>query len=390
MFNTDLTKEIKISCPNCGEKVSLSDGSCPHCQMGLMVAAAIEEKRLSKAGTGPLTPITPEILVPRLGEYLVENGMLTQEQLQEALSYQETQTRKGNPMLLGEVLTELQLVKQRHLDRAITEQILELQNALNRYNQHLEQLVQDRTAELQNALQKLTELNHLKNNFISNISHELRTPLAHMIGYIDLLADGSLGPLTAEQKTGMDVLTKASGRLQNLIDNLLQFSLATQGFMELDLKPVSLQIVVKAAISKNLTKADVADVKLKVDVPGEDLHVQADSEKIIWVLEQLLDNGIKFNRAPGEVVLSAKVKGTRVALAVSDTGIGIPPDRIDEAFEAFHQLDGSTTRRYGGTGLGLSLAKRIIEAHETTLSVQSKPGEGSRFEFSLPIVNQVG
>ncbi|MBN2502125.1 MAG: hypothetical protein JXB38_15180 [Anaerolineales bacterium] len=368
----------------------MSDSQCPHCQMGLMVAAAFEEKRLSKAGTGPLTPITPEILVPRLGEYLVENGMLTQEQLKAALDYQETQTRNGNPMLLGEVLTELHLVKQRHLDRAITEQILELQQALNRYNQHLEQLVQERTAELQNALQKLTQLNHLKNNFISNISHELRTPLAHMIGYIDLLADGSLGPLTAEQGTGMEVLTKASGRLQNLIDNLLQFSLATQGFMELDLKPISLQMIVKSAISKNLGKADVADIKLKVDVPSENIHVQADSEKIIWVLEQLLDNGIKFNRAPGEVVLSARLKGTRVVLAVRDTGIGIPPDRIDEAFEAFHQLDGSTTRRYGGTGLGLSLAKRIIEAHETTLDVQSKPGEGSCFEFSLPIVNQAG
>jgi signal transduction histidine kinase len=247
----------------------------------------------------------------------------------------------------------------------------------------------ERTSELQTALDKLTELNSLKNNFISNISHELRTPLAHMIGYIDLLSDESLGPLTAEQMTAMDVLVKAANRLQKLIDNLLQFSIASQGYMQLDIKPVSVQLIIKSAISKNVGRADDAEVALKVDAPIDPIHVLADGEKIIWVLEQLVDNGIKFNHPGGSVLVSAKIEsGVRVNFSVVDSGIGIPEKRIEEIFEEFHQLDGSTTRRYGGTGLGLSLAKRILDAHDVELKVSSKDADGTRFEFALPAVKK--
>jgi signal transduction histidine kinase len=389
MTNPKEQKTGVISCPNCGEFIKREHDQCPYCSVSLGIAAVIAEKKVSTGSLEREMPITPEILVPRLGEYLVENGKLNLDQLDQALEYQKEQSDLGRNLLLGDSLMELGLVEKEYLDQAVTEQILSLQEALRKYNTQLERIVLERTSELQTALDKLTELNSLKNNFISNISHELRTPLAHMIGYIDLLSDESLGPLTAEQMTAMDVLVKAANRLQKLIDNLLQFSIASQGYMQLDIKPVSVQLIIKSAISKNVGRADDAEVALKVDAPIDPIHVLADGEKIIWVLEQLVDNGIKFNHPGGSVLVSAKIEsGVRVNFSVVDSGIGIPEKRIEEIFEEFHQLDGSTTRRYGGTGLGLSLAKRILDAHDVELKVSSKDADGTRFEFALPAVKK--
>jgi signal transduction histidine kinase len=117
--------------------------------------------------------------------------------------------------------------------------------------------------------------------------------------------------------------------------------------------------------------------------------VQADSGKIGWVVNQLLDNGIKFTPSGGSVVVALKEDGRNlVLLSVTDTGIGIPMDRLKEIFEPFHQLDGSSTRHYGGTGLGLSLVRQIVEAHGSLLDVQSVEGKGSTFKFPLLAVHE--
>ena len=144
--------------------------------------------------------LTPEVLVPRLGEYLVQQGHITEEGLKKALAYQLKKQVKSQHWLLGETLLELGLIDRPTLDQAITEQIIQLRNALENANRYLEHRVQERTAELQLALRKLSELNQLKANFVANISHELRTPLTHVKGYIELLATESLGALTEEQK----------------------------------------------------------------------------------------------------------------------------------------------------------------------------------------------
>jgi signal transduction histidine kinase len=112
--------------------------------------------------------------------------------------------------------------------------------------------------------------------------------------------------------------------------------------------------------------------------------VQADSQKIGWVLGQLIDNGIKFTAAGGSVAVGVKREGANlVIVSVADTGIGIPPNKLQDIFESFHQLDGSSTRRYGGTGLGLSLVRQIIEAHGSMIEVQSVEGHGTLFKFPL-------
>ena len=160
--------------------------------------------------------IAPETLVPRLGDLLIERGLLDPDDLQTALDFQQDRISGGNPCLIGQALVELGYIDQRSIDEVVTVQIFHLQNTLEQTNRELEKRVEERTADLQEALVKLTELNQLKSNFISNISHELRTPLTHIKGYLDLLSDLSLGPLTPLQVEALEVLIRSEERLEQL------------------------------------------------------------------------------------------------------------------------------------------------------------------------------
>jgi signal transduction histidine kinase len=349
----------------------------------LALAAALAENALVIADLPSGVPVAPEVLVPRLGEYLIGKGLLNQESLQQALAYQREQSRQGHPTLVGQALIELGLIDRELLDQAITEQILELQAALQQANRRLEQRVRERTAELQHALTKLTELNQLKSNFISNISHELRTPLTHIKGYVELMADFGLGPITEDQSEALKVMHRASGKLEKLINDLLRFSMASRGEFTLRMAPISLEPIIQNAISQSQGKAHSRRVSLELDqAPGLPTF-KGDDEKMTWVLVQLLDNAIKFTEPGGRVRLSAHRVDSGIQVAVSDTGIGIPPEKMDEIFEPFHQLDGTSTRRHEGTGLGLALVQRIVEAHGALIRAHSQVGIGSRFEFTL-------
>lgn len=330
-------------------------------------------------------PLSPEVLIPRLGDSLVEKGLLTQDQLKRALAYQKERNTKGERILLGQSLVDLGFIDRPKLDAAVTEQIAQLQEALRQSNMFLEQRVQERTAELQEALDKLTELNRLKNDFISNVSHELRTPLAHMVGYIDLLSAGALGEVTADQRSAIDVLEKSYRRLASLIDNLLFLSFDTAESLHLEPTSVSLQELFGQVVDQYKDRAANENITLTQEAAADLPPVQADGNKLEWALGQLIDNALKFNNKGGRVHMTAKLEGKREQIAVADTGVGIPPDKIGEIFEPFHQLDGSTTRRFAGTGIGLTLTKRIIEGHGAKLQVDSVVGKGTRFSFSLPV-----
>lgn len=328
--------------------------------------------------------LSPEMLVPRLGEYLVQKGMITEIDLFRALVYQQDAAEKGGQALLGQALIEMKLLNREQLDQVITEQILQLRTALQSANRNLEQRVLERTAELNEAMNRLSELSQMKANFISNISHELRTPLTHIKGYMELLISESLGKVTDEQRHALTVSQRATSRLEEMIEDLIMFSLASRGELSLKLESVDIRRLIALVAKSAIRKAEDRGVNLIVDTPENAPLVQADGEKIGWVVGQLLDNGIKFTPSGGSVTISLKEEGKNlIQLIVQDTGVGIPANRLNEIFEPFHQLDGSSTRRYGGTGLGLSLVRQIIEAHGSILDVKSTEGKGATFKFPL-------
>ena len=328
--------------------------------------------------------LTPEMLVPRMGEYLIHKKLISNDDLQKALDHQQEEMSKGNSVILGQALINLKLVDRAALDQAVTEQIIQLRSALQSANRTLERRVEERTAELQQALERVSELSQLKSNFISNISHELRTPLTHIKGYLELLITESLGPIAEEQRHALQVSQQSTNRLETLIEDLIMVSLASRGELSINQEDVDIRRLASLAVKSSTGKAQDRGVNLHA-VIDEDLPlVQADSQKIAWVLNQLIDNGIKFTPFGGNVVISIKREGQNLVLvSITDTGIGIPANRLKDIFEPFHQLDSSSTRRYGGTGLGLSLVRDIVEAHGSMLDVQSVEGRGSTFQFPL-------
>jgi len=333
--------------------------------------------------TSPLR-LSPEMLVPRLGDYLVSRGTITAANLRNALAYQQDQVAQGKTCLLGQAMVDLEFITREKLDQMVTEQIIQLRNALQASNRSLEERVQQRTAELESALERLSELSQMKANFVANISHELRTPLTHVKGYVELLISESLGPINQEQKHALQVSQQATSRLEGLIDDLIMFSLTSRG--ELSLKTEAVDIARLATLSVKSVEQKGKDRGVSVHaVVGKDLpFVQADPQKISWAMGQLLDNAIKFTPSEGRVVLSVQREaGSLVIVSVTDTGIGIPPARVEEVFEPFHQLDSSSTRKFGGTGIGLSLVRQIVEAHGSMIEVISVEGKGSTFRFPL-------
>jgi signal transduction histidine kinase len=379
--------DLVLPCPNCGQPVSQEELECPHCGVNLALAAVIGEQAvIRKIIDNPTIPITPEILVPRVGELLIEKGVLSQEGLKIALDYSKKPGGDGQQRLVGQALLELKLIDRETLDQVITEQIYQLHTALHQSNLLLEQRVKERTKELQSALSKLAELNQLKSNFISTVSHELKTPLTHIRGYLDLMNEGCLGELSEEQTVALDVMLWSEARLEELIDKMIQFSLEATGQFTLQMKSVNFNEVVNLALKQAKIKAANRPVNLIINLGVDSYRVKIDQEKIQWVVMELVDNAIKFTPPGGSVHIELMKDDNVINFLVRDTGIGISAERLSEIFEPYHQLDGSSTRRYGGIGLGLALVKKIIEAHGSQVEVSSEIEKGTLIKFKLPLV----
>jgi Osmosensitive K+ channel histidine kinase len=327
--------------------------------------------------------ITPEVLIPRLGDILVEQGKITVEQLQQALEYQKQERLKGRSPLIGQVLVEMEILDQETVTSSITQQILVLQTNLREANESLERKVQERTQELEKAYSKLSELSQLKANFVANISHELRTPLTHISGYVELLLTDKVHPLPPEQRQSVEVIQRASLRLERLINDLILFTNSESGKLTIDNETFDPRFTLQEVVEHAQEAAQKKNITLSSQVETQQLKINTDRSKLKWVLNQLLDNAIKYTRDGGKVSLSLQEKAEHFVFAVTDTGIGIPADKLSDIFEQFYQLDGSSTRAQGGTGLGLSLVKSILNALGTDIHVESELGKGSCFSFEL-------
>ncbi len=375
-----------VKCPHCGEAVPSDEQFCPHCGVNLGLAAVLAEQMVNVPSSGLAQAeesLAPDALVPRLGERLVQAGLITPRQLEEALAYQRERAKEGEHVRLGQALVTLGFIDRDALDRVVAEIILQLQSALYQANSRLERKVAERTRQLEDALKRLSELQRLKANFIANVSHELRTPLTHLVGYLDLMAEGVLGDLNTEQQRAVAVMQKATDRLSQLIEDLISFSLLSRGSLSIEMGVASVDEMVARLQAMVEPRAKAKGLTfIKEVTPG--LWAFADDEKIGWALHHLLDNAVKFTPSGGKVILRIWPENEKVHFAVEDTGIGIAKEHLQMIFEPFVQLEDSGRRHYGGTGLGLALVKQILDAHDAKLSVASEPGVGTIFRFALP------
>ncbi len=238
-------------------------------------------------------------------------------------------------------------------------------------------------AELEKLYLESLEARRVKDEFLANMSHELRTPLTAVLGYTYLLQEGLSGPVTDEQRMTLAQVSGAGERLLSLIEDLLHLTTLKRGELKVDLDRFDPRDVLHEAVfdTMGLPKG----VTLRVDVAEDVLPTMlSDRKRVVKVLASLLSNAYKFTEK-GEVTASVDVRGEMVYYAVRDTGIGISADAQQAVFEEFRQGDGSTTRRFGGSGLGLSLSRQLTRSLGGDISVVSAPLEGSTFTVELPL-----
>jgi signal transduction histidine kinase len=258
-----------------------------------------------------------------------------------------------------------------------------VQEALDELNQTLERRIQDRTSALQATVEQLQEFDRLKSVFVTIVSHELRTPLTSIKGFVENLLEGLTGPLNEKQQYYLSRIQLSTERLARMLNELLDLSKIEAGKMDLSLAPLSLQDLLADLLEAFRPVAERKSILLEI-APDEVPGVRADRDKLYEVLANLLENAIKFTPSGGRVRIGAQVLDDRyIKVGVTDTGCGIPIEHLPKIFDKFHQVP-SATGNSAGAGLGLAIAKGLIELHGGAITVESAPGKGSRFSFTLP------
>jgi PAS domain S-box-containing protein len=241
-------------------------------------------------------------------------------------------------------------------------------------------------AALQAAKASAEEASRAKDEFLAGMSHELRTPLNGVIGLASILARGTHGQLGPKQQEYVEQIESSGRHLLELINDVLDLAKVQADRMELNIAPTSVMELVANAVALVRENALGAGLRVEVDVdPSLPDLVRLDRLRIKQVLVNLLSNAIKFTPSGGEIGVEVVPRGRCVAITVWDTGIGVPRSKQHKLFQPFEQVDASLSRQQGGTGLGLALSRRLVEAHGGTLGVESVPGEGSRFTFTVPL-----
>jgi signal transduction histidine kinase len=240
----------------------------------------------------------------------------------------------------------------------------------------------DTNAELERQYGALLDARRVKDEFLANISHELRTPLTAVMGYLALMDEGLSGPVTPEQRKTIAQVKIASEHLLDLIGDLLELTTLKRGGLEVVTSIFDVRDPLRDAVAS--TRGRSNNVALRVSEPDTGATMVSDRRKITKMLVALLSNAYKFTQT-GEIRLSVEVLNGRAVYRVQDTGIGIPDEMQQLVFEEFRQVDGSSTRRFGGPGLGLSLARRLARLLGGEIVVRSAPGEGSTFQVELPL-----
>jgi signal transduction histidine kinase len=242
------------------------------------------------------------------------------------------------------------------------------------HREHLLQLEQEQ-------VRKLVQLNQLREELLAVTGHELRTPLAVIRGYIELLLEDT--DLTDVQRKHLEVVANRARQVGILVDDIFDLAKFSAGLESIDVQPVSLGDAVADVVEDHRPTADAADVAIEVDVSP--VTVAADPVRLRQILDNLLSNAIKYSLPGGLISVTARCEGDTATIAVSDGGIGIPPGELEHVFDRMYRASSAKDRDIKGTGLGLSVTKALVEAHDGSISVVSRPGGGTEFTVAIPV-----
>jgi signal transduction histidine kinase/DNA-binding response OmpR family regulator len=250
------------------------------------------------------------------------------------------------------------------------------------YKDNLEFKVDKRTAELKEAQHKLAEIIKAQNRFFTNISHEFRTPLTLIMGPSRQILEGSSDDKVKEHA---ELINRNAKKLNLLANQLLDISRIEAGRMKLKTGQKNIVPVIKRITYSFQSFAESKDISLDFHSEKEKIILYADEDKIDKIFSNLLSNALKFTPAGGRIIVRVITDENFVEISISDNGIGIPKDKIDKIFDRFYQVDNKLSKEYGGTGIGLSLTKELVEIHKGKISVESEVGKGSTFKVILPL-----
>jgi signal transduction histidine kinase len=260
---------------------------------------------------------------------------------------------------------------------------------LRESRERLEERVQERTAELSLANEELQKAHRLKDEFLAVMSHELRTPLTPIIGWTHIMQQRQLPP--EQTRDGIEIIRRNAELEARIVDDVLDASrIITTGKLNLEFDLVDLTEILRLLVKSWTPAAAEKGVTLAGDLENS-APVRGNGQRLHQVFSNLLSNAVKFTPRGGRVDVSIKNVGDTVEISVLDTGIGIRPDFLPYIFERFRQEDSSSTRKYGGLGLGLAIARHVIEIHGGVVTVESEgEGRGARFTVRLPITRRGG
>ncbi len=244
--------------------------------------------------------------------------------------------------------------------------------------------LEEARAEIEARARRNEEVDRLKNAFIANMSHEIRTPLNSVLALTELLREGVAGPLTVDQRKYLQVIERNGQALLHLINDVLDLSRIETGHLEMDVQDLELASHIELVASALAPLAAAKNVDLTVKLPEALPPARGDADRFRQILTNLVGNALKFTESGGRVLIGAETRADEVAVAVTDTGVGIPDAYHEKIFQEFVQVDQTLARRQGGTGLGLAIARRLARLMGGDIHVESVLARGSRFSLTLP------
>jgi signal transduction histidine kinase len=259
---------------------------------------------------------------------------------------------------------------------------IELFEQIYQTKESLENKIKNRTKELAESLKAVEVISKTKSDFISNVSHELRTPLTSVKGFSSLLADEKFGKLPQEAKTRLEKVVDNVDKLMDIVNTLLDISRIESGKIEINITSYDIVPLTKDIIEFFEPQSHQKNIDIKIDAP-ESFNVYMDKNLIERVLTNLLNNAIKFTPEGGQIIISCKDSGQKALISVTDTGFGISSENLDKIFQEFYRVKNIEQRAIKGSGLGLSLVKKIIDSHKQKIWVESELGKGTTFSFTL-------